>query len=105
MVSAHREARGIADFFDTARNKLANLVDNAQDSTLSSINTVKQYINNLENKLLNSGTEALNNAGLQVNLTDLAGLVKDNVKICAKNVSSQGWHFGAGWRWNQAKVY
>ncbi|XP_034237541.1 uncharacterized protein LOC117642977 [Thrips palmi] len=85
MVSAHREARGIAEFFNTAKNKLSQLLHKAEDPILSSINTVKQYINNLENKLLESGTTALNKAGLQVNLTDLADLVKDTAKTCAKD--------------------
>lgn len=85
MVSAHREARGIAEFFNTARNKLANVLTAGEDATLSSINTVKEYINGLENKLLESGTNALNKAGIDIDLNDLAALVKGNVRVCAQD--------------------
>ncbi|KAE8737776.1 hypothetical protein FOCC_FOCC016757 [Frankliniella occidentalis] len=83
--AAPRHERGIADLLAAAKAKLTQVLRNAEDAARSSVETVFNLVSEVEENALNRGTEYLAARNINVNLTTVAVLLKENVKLCAND--------------------
>lgn len=74
------------ELLEAARQKLAAILAAAHDAARSSVETVARFAKQLEFRALNAGSASLEAAGIPVNLTSIAELLRSNAKTCVTQV-------------------
>lgn len=81
-----RHERGVQELLAAAKEKLAHVMVAAEDAARASLETVMQYVRQLEAEVLSRGTETLHKYGYEVNLTVVAEVFKSDLQTCVSDV-------------------